>query len=76
MTKGWQVDEAVGSPVVGGHTVYSLDYSGKLFAFNIENGEVRTSLALSQTSRFATPTFGKGLIFVPTMTGVVAVAIN
>ncbi len=73
---GWQAPGAVsGSPVVGGHTVYSLDPDGgTLYALDADRGTVRTSAPVGQTSRFATPTLAGGLVLVGTLTGVVALA--
>jgi outer membrane protein assembly factor BamB len=73
---GWQAPGAVsGSPVVGGHTVYSLDPAGgTLYALDADRGTVRTSAPVGQTSRFATPTLAGGLVLVGTLTGVVALA--
>ncbi len=71
---GWQASGTVtGSPVVGGHTVYSLDPNGgTLYALDADSGTVRTSAPVGTTSRFATPTLSGGLVLVGTMTGVVA----
>jgi outer membrane protein assembly factor BamB len=71
---GWRAPGAVsGSPVVGGHTVYSLDPdSGTLYALDAERGTVRTSAPVGQASRFATPTLAGGLVLVGTLAGVVA----
>jgi outer membrane protein assembly factor BamB len=71
---GWRASAAVnGSPVVGGHTVYSLDASGgTLHALDADRGTVRASAPVGQTSRFATPTLAGGLVLVGTLTGVVA----
>jgi outer membrane protein assembly factor BamB len=73
---GWQAPGAVsGSPVVGGHTVYSLDpTAGTLYALDADRGTVRTSVPVGQTSRFATPTLAGGLVLVGTLVGVVALA--
>jgi hypothetical protein len=73
---GWQAPAGVsGSPVVGGHTVYSLDPAGGiLYALDADRGSVRTSAPVGQTSRFATPTLAGGLVLVGTLTGVVALA--
>jgi outer membrane protein assembly factor BamB len=73
---GWQAPGAVsGSPVVGGHTVYSLDPTGDtLYALDADRGTVRTSAPVGQTSRFATPTLAGGLVLVGTLAGVVALA--
>jgi outer membrane protein assembly factor BamB len=73
---GWQAPAAVsGSPVVGGHTVYSLDPAGGvLYALDAARGGVRASVPVGQTSRFATPTLAGGLVLVGTLAGVVALA--
>jgi outer membrane protein assembly factor BamB len=73
---GWRASGNVnGSPVVGGHTVYSLDADGGvLYALDSDRGSVRTSARVGQTSRFATPTLAGGLVLVGTLNGVVAVA--
>ncbi|HVB73797.1 MAG TPA: PQQ-binding-like beta-propeller repeat protein [Ktedonobacteraceae bacterium] len=74
---GWHAPGQInGSPVIGGHTVYSLDPSGTLYALNISNGTVNTSISVPQTSRFATPTLSAGYLYVGTMTGIVAIAIK
>jgi outer membrane protein assembly factor BamB len=74
LTLGWQAPaEVTGSPVVGGHTVYSLDPGGTLYALDIQSGNVRTMVSVGATSRFATPTLFEGHVFVGTLTGVVAV---
>jgi outer membrane protein assembly factor BamB len=76
ITMGWQRDQPNGSPVVGGHTVYCMDYAGgTLYALNSADGSVRTSLSIGTTSRFATPTLWNGLVFVGTMQGVVALKV-
>ncbi len=74
LTLGWKAPAQVtGSPVVGGHTVYSLDPNGTLYAFDSASGQVRTTLPVGATSRFATPTLSGNHVFVGTLTGVVAV---
>jgi outer membrane protein assembly factor BamB len=71
---GWKAPAQVtGSPVVGGHTVYSLDPNGTLYAFDSASGQVRTTLSVGATSRFATPTLSGNHVFVGTLTGLVAV---
>ncbi|MBV8822361.1 MAG: PQQ-binding-like beta-propeller repeat protein [Ktedonobacteraceae bacterium] len=73
---GWHAPSQVtGSPVVGGHTVYSLDPQGMLYALDATTGNVRATLSVGATSRFATPTLSNRDIFIGTMTGIVAVAI-
>jgi outer membrane protein assembly factor BamB len=73
---GWRAPAVVsGSPVVGGHTVYSLDPAGgTLYALDADRGTVRASAPVGQSSRFATPTLAGGLVLVGTQTGVVALA--
>ncbi len=74
LTLGWQAPAQVtGSPVVGGHTVYSLDPRGTLYALDIDSGNVRTRVSVGATSRFATPTLYQGRVLVGTLTGVIAV---
>jgi outer membrane protein assembly factor BamB len=74
LTVGWKAPAQVtGSPVVGAHTVYSLDPSGTLYAFDSTGGQVRTTVSVGATSRFATPTLSGNKVFVGTLTGVVAV---
>lgn len=73
---GWAAPSNIqGSPVVGGHTVYTLDTNGVLFALNSANGAARASIATGATSRFATPTLAGNLIYVGTLSGIVAVNI-
>ncbi len=74
---GWQAPQQVtGSPVVGGHTVYSLDPQGTLYALNLDNGTVRTMISVGRTSRFATPTLSGKYVYVGTLTGVAAVTVS
>ena len=77
LTPGWQAPANItGSPIVGGHTVYSLDTGGgTLYALNAASGAVRATLSVGATSRFATPTLSGNLVFVGTLTGIVAVTI-
>jgi outer membrane protein assembly factor BamB len=76
VTLGWQAPgQVVGSPVVGGNTVYSLSPSnGTLYALNSQDGTVTASLQVGQASRFATPTLYGGHVFVGTFSGIVAVS--
>ena len=63
-------------PIVGGHTLYSLDLDGTLYALDTETGLVRAQLSLGMAvPHFATPTLSQGRIFVGTYTGVSAVAL-
>jgi len=73
----WQASEQIKfPPIVGGHTLYSLDYGGILYALDIDTGLVRAKLSLGFTvPHFATPTLSQGRIFVGTSKGVSAVTI-
>ena len=46
-----------------------------LYALNAATGEVRATLSVGTTSRFATPALSQGSIFIGTLTGIVAVGI-
>ena len=73
--QGWHADNSItGSPVVGGHTVYSLSNS-MLYALNMDSGQVVTSLNVGQANRFATPTVAGTTIFIGTLEGITAVNI-
>ena len=63
-------------PIVGGHTLYSLDLGGTLYALNLTTGLVRAHLSLGiAVPHFATPTISRGRIFVGTYKGVSAVTL-
>ena len=63
-------------PIVGGHTLYSLDPEGILYALDIDTGLARAKISLgAELPHFATPTLSRGRIFVGTMVGVSAVTI-
>jgi outer membrane protein assembly factor BamB len=75
---GWKEPrQIVGSPVIGGDTVYSLDpFGGMLYALDAGTGSVRTSFRVGITSRFSTPTISGTTVFVGTMSGIAAVSIS
>ena len=76
MHLGWQADGSItGSPVVGGHTVYSLS-NRSLYALNADSGRVIVSISVGQTNRFATPTISGSTIYVGTLNGITSVAIK
>jgi outer membrane protein assembly factor BamB len=74
---GWRGPNQVnGSPVVAGHTVYSLDpEGGRLYALDAASGAVRATIGVGPTSRFATPAISGHTLFIGTLAGVVAVQI-
>lgn len=76
-TLGWQAANVPGSPVVGGHTLYTLERNGTLHALDLETGKDRTATVnVGAASRFATPTLFQNRVFIGTLTGVVAVTIS
>jgi outer membrane protein assembly factor BamB len=77
LVPGWHAPQQVtGSPIIGGQIVYSFDPGGTLYALNAATGQVRATLSVGATSRFATPTLSQNSIFIGTMTGIVAVRIT
>lgn len=77
LVPGWQAAPLViGSPVIGGQTVYCLAPSGTLYAFNAATGAVRATLAVGPTYDWITPTLSGKSIFIGTWSGVVAVGIK
>ena len=75
MHRGWQAPgNIVGSPVVGGNTVYCAS-NDTLYALNRANGQVVASLHVGTVNRFATPTISGTTVFVGTYAGIVAVRI-
>lgn len=76
ITLGWQASgEVIGSPIVAGHTVYSVNHNtGMFYALNLSDGTTRFSLSVGKTSRFITPTPANGYIFIGTLNGIVALS--
>jgi outer membrane protein assembly factor BamB len=75
MHMGWQASANItGSPVVGGHTVYSVA-NGLIYALNMNTGQLISSLSIGQANRFATPTIAGNVIFIGTLAGITAVNI-
>jgi outer membrane protein assembly factor BamB len=76
MHQGWQASgDIVGSPVVGGHTVYSFS-KGVMHALNMNSGQVVASLNVGSANRFATPTIYSTSIFIGTDVGITAIKIS
>ena len=76
-TLGWRAANVPGSPVIGGHTVYTLERNGTLHALDLETGTDRTATVnVGATSRFATPTLFQNRVFIGTLTGIVAVTVS
>jgi len=77
MNVGWHAQSQITyPPIIGGHTVYSLDKQGTLYALDIASGAVRTTLSVGSIPHFATPTLSGNQIFVGTLNGVVAATIS
>jgi len=75
MHQGWHASEGiVGSPVVEGHTLYSIS-NGMIYALTMDTGQVMASLNVGQTNRFATPTIAGNSIFIGTLAGITTVTI-
>ena len=76
MHQGWQASgDIVGSPVVGGHTVYSFS-KGAMHALNMNTGQLVASLKVGLANRFVTPTIYGTSIFIGTNTGITAIKIS
>ncbi|MGC9667267.1 PQQ-binding-like beta-propeller repeat protein [Planosporangium sp. 12N6] len=76
ITVGWRAEmSGGGSPVVGGGAVWVVDTGmGSLTALDPATGAVRQRLPVGDVSHFASPTLAHNRAYVPTLTGVVAVA--
>jgi outer membrane protein assembly factor BamB len=76
MHQGWQASgDIVGSPVVGGHTVYSFS-NGVMHALNMNSGQLVASLNVGSANRFVTPTIYGTSIFIGTDTGITAIKVS
>ncbi len=76
MHQGWQAPgDIVGSPVVGGHSIYSFS-NGVMHALNMNSGQVVASLNVGSASRFVTPTIYGTSIFIGTDSGITAIKIS
>lgn len=66
---------AAGSPVLGGGAVWVVDYdNGVLYALDPATGAERQHVEIGTAPHFASPTLGRGLVYVGTLGGVAAVA--
>ncbi|HWZ20620.1 MAG TPA: PQQ-binding-like beta-propeller repeat protein [Ktedonobacteraceae bacterium] len=76
MHQGWQASsDIVGSPVVGGHTVYSFS-NGVMHALSMNSGQLVASLNVGPANRFVSPTIYGTSIFIGTDTGISAIKIS
>jgi hypothetical protein len=77
MSLGWSapLGSAMGSPIVAGGSLWTIDRaSGTLFALNPATGVVQQSMHIGSVAHFAAPAAALGLVLVPTLSGIVAVA--
>jgi polyvinyl alcohol dehydrogenase (cytochrome) len=77
MSLGWSaaLGSAMGSPILAGGLLWTIDRaSGTLFALNPATGAVQRSLHVGSIAHFAAPAAALGLVLVPTLSGIVAVA--
>jgi outer membrane protein assembly factor BamB len=75
MHQGWQASgDIVGSPVVGGHTVYSFS-NGVMHALNMHSGQLVASLNVGSANRFVSPTIYGTSLFIGTNNGITAIKI-
>jgi hypothetical protein len=74
MTVQWHAGSNItGSPVVGGRRVWSIDPGGTLYALGYLTGQVRGSVAIGATNRFATPALYGHHVVIGTLRGLVVV---
>ncbi len=78
ISKAWQADSSIiGSPVVGGGAVWSLDAgSGVLDALDEATGHVMTTAAVGAVTRFASPVLAANRVIVGTENGVVVISVS
>jgi hypothetical protein len=77
LTRGWQSPRTVtGSPVVVGHTVWTVQQDGMVYALDSQGGRVRATVSVGAATRFATPAASGTALFIPTLAGVTAVAVT
>lgn len=67
----------IGSPVVGGGRVWTLDPgAGRLYSLRQSTGSVASSVSVGQTNQFATPALYGHHVIVGTLSGVVVVGFS
>ncbi|SDP03484.1 PQQ-like domain-containing protein [Nakamurella panacisegetis] len=73
-TKRWTAANIPGSPITGPGALYSLGGT-RLYALSGSTGATLSSIAVGNTTRFATPMLVGNLVYVGTTTGIVAVKV-
>jgi PQQ-like domain len=77
MSLGWvgPATGAAGSPILAAGSLWSIDRaSGTLYVVNPANGAVRATISVGPVAHFAAPSAALGLVLVPTLSGVTAIA--
>jgi len=77
MSLGWVGPSvgAAGSPILAGGSLWSIDRtSGTLYVLNPSTGAVRTTISVGPVAHFAAPSAALGLVLVPTLSGITALA--
>ena len=75
LSVGWHAPADIKlPPIIGGHTVYSLNGTGTLYALNSDTGAIRAQLDLhtGDLPHFDSPTLSGNRLFVGTTSGIVA----
>jgi hypothetical protein len=75
MRRVWRAN-AVGSPLVVGHTAWVVDQEGKATGLDTGNGRRRVQLDVGAATRFAKPAYSAGFLLLPTKSGVTAVRLT
>ncbi|MGB8650326.1 MAG: PQQ-binding-like beta-propeller repeat protein [Mycobacteriales bacterium] len=74
LVRGWRASSSVvGSPLVVGTTVWSVQQDGTLYGLDAANGHRRARLAVGAATRFAKPAVSGNMLLIPTKAGITAV---
>ncbi len=75
LLRGWHAD-AVGSPLLVGHTVWVVQQDGTLAGLDAATGRRRVALAVGPATRFAKPAVSGNALLLPTTSGITAVQLT
>ena len=77
LRKGWSAPgQVAGSPVVAGHTVWSVQQDGALYGLDAATGKMRAQAQVGDVTRFSTPAVDGNLLLIATRRGVTAVTLG
>jgi outer membrane protein assembly factor BamB len=77
LVRAWRAAaDVVGSPLLVGSTVWSVQQDGTLYGLDAGSGRQRARLAVGPATRFAKPAVSGGLLLVPTEAGVTGVRLG